>query len=195
MAKAQTGRISKVALKSNPEAIFNVISQDKEKVVLNPVGTEDQIEIAPKEFIRNYNIVDIKMDELPQPQKTAATTPKPVRQSQPKEGTKSERIRQMLSEGKSVAEVAKATNSHYSFVWGVAQRFFGDIPTSNKSKGDSLSQRIRDMYDAGKSKSEIKKALLVDYSLVYSVIKAYELKLNKNKPTPTTEAAPEVQEV
>lgn len=195
MAKARTGRVSKVALKSNPEAIFNVVSQDKEKVVLNPVGTEDQIEIAPKEFIRNYNIVDIKMDEIPQPQKTAATTPRPAGQSQPKEGTKSEQIRQMLSEGKSVAEVAKATNSHYSFVWGVAQRFFkGNIPTSNKSKGDSLSQKIRDMYDAGKSKSEIKKALLVDYSFVYSVIKAYELKLNKNKPIPTTEAVPEVQE-
>ena len=195
MAKAQTGKVSKVALKSNTEATFNVVSQAKEKVVLNPTGTEDQIEVTPKEFIKNYNIVDIKMDEIPQPTVHNASTPRPAGQSQPKEGTKSELIRQMLAEGKSVAEVAKATNSHYSFVWGVAQRFFkGDIPTSNKSKGDSVSQKIRDMYDEGKSKSDIKKALLVDYSFVYSVIKAYELKLNKNKPIPTTEAVPEVQE-
>lgn len=193
MAKAQTGRISKVALKSNPEAIFNVISQDKDKVVLSPASGEGEtITITPKEFVTQYNIVDIKMDEIPQPQKAPQTGSQTASQSQPKDGTKSATIRKLLDEGKSVAEAAKLTNSHYSFVWGIAQRHFkGDIPTSNKARGDSLSQKIRDMYDEGRSKSEIKKALLVDYSFVYSVVSAYERKLGKSRPEQTEEVAQE----
>lgn len=179
MAKTTTGKVTRVLLKSNPEQQYNVVEQTKEKVVLNPVGTDTNIEFTPKEFIREFNIAEVKMDETPIPQKAApSTTPQTVR-----EGTKSEAIRKLLDEGKTVAEAAKATNSHYSFVWGIAQRHFkGDVPTANKTKTDSVSQKIRDLYDEGKTKSEIKKALLVDYSFVYSVVSAYERKLGKTQP-------------
>ena len=203
--KATTGKVSKVALKSNPEQQYNIVSQEKEKVLLSPANFEGEVvTVTTKEYIKNYSIVDIQMNPEPEVVQKQRFVPgtklvpegETDRQARvSKEGTKSDAIRKLLQEGKTVAQAAKETNSHYSFVWGIAQRLFkGNVPQANKTKTDSLSQKIRDMYDAGKSKSEIKKALLVDYSFVYSVVKAYELKLNKNKPIPTTEAVPEVQE-
>ena len=178
MARTTTGKVSKVALKSNPDIQYDVVSQDKEKVVLRGLDGQD-IEVTPKEYVKSYSIVDIKMNEVPET-KATPITPGASTTSVPREGTKSEKIRQLLSEGKSVAEAAKATDSHYSFVWGVAQRYFkGEVPTATKSNEDSKSAQIRKLYDEGKTKSEIKKALLVDYSFVYSVVSAYELKLQR----------------
>lgn len=185
--KATTGKVSKVALKSNPEQHYSVVTQEKEKVTLSPANFEGEVvTVTTKEYIKNYNIVDIQMN--PEPERPTSTVPRATTSSTPREGTKSDLIRKLLQEGKTVAQAAKETNSHYSFVWGIAQRLFkGEVPQVNKTKTDSLSQKIRDMYDEGKSKSEIKKALQVDYSFVYGVLKAYEIKLGKSKPEEAAE--------
>lgn len=180
--KATTGKVSKVALKSNPEQQYSIVSQDKEGVVLSPANFEGEVtRVTTKEYIKNYSIVDIQMDpepvKAPKVPDAEGTVP-----FTPKEGTKSDAIRKLLQEGKTVAQAAKETNSHYSFVWGIAQRLFkGEVPSTNRSKVDSQSQKIRDLYDQGKSKSDIKKELQLDYSFVYGVIKAYEIKLGKSK--------------
>lgn len=43
---------------------------------------------------------------------------------------KSDKIRELLTEGKSVAEVARETKSHYSFVYSVKQRMASTKPLS-----------------------------------------------------------------
>jgi DNA invertase Pin-like site-specific DNA recombinase len=91
---------------------------------------------------------------------------------------KSDIIRSMAQEGMSVADIARATNSHYSFVYGVVKNMLGgEKPTADK--GPSKSDEIREMAAQGKTPGEIAKALNSNYSFVHTVVKAYKKSLEK----------------
>jgi hypothetical protein len=85
--------------------------------------------------------------------------------------TKSDMIRALFTEGATVAEIAKATNSHYSFVYGVCRALKGSSPSEDK--GPSRSDEIRAMADAGNTPGEIARALNANYSFVHSVVKKH----------------------
>jgi len=88
---------------------------------------------------------------------------------------KSQRIRALLDEGKSISEVAEIVGVRYNFVYNVASRYMDDLPTQSQ-QGESKSQQIRDLLDAGKTVTEIKKALGLDYNFVYGVKRQYDAK-------------------
>lgn len=88
-----------------------------------------------------------------------------------KEPSKSDMIRSMYEEGQSVAEIAKALDSHYSFVYGVVKAKFGR-PESNK--GPSKSDKIREMADKGMTPGDIAKELNANYSFVHTVVKKHK---------------------
>jgi hypothetical protein len=106
----------------------------------------------------------------PTPEAAATVTPTPVVVA-PKAPTKSDLIRVMFTNGSTVAEIAKATNSHYSFVYGVCRALKGSSPS--ESKGTSRSDEIRALADAGATPGEIAKALNANYSFVHSVVKKH----------------------
>lgn len=93
---------------------------------------------------------------------------------------KSDLIRSMYQEGKTVAEIAKELDSHYSFVYGVVKNMLGGAkPTADK--GPSKSDQIRAMVDQGKTPGEIAKELNSNYSFVHTVVKKYKAELEANK--------------
>ena len=95
--------------------------------------------------------------------------------------TKSEKFRKMYDEGKTVGEIAKATNSHYSFVYGVLDRYTdGNVRTAGR--GEGKSEKFREMYKAGKTVGEIAKETNSNYSFVFSVIKKYRKEQEKQQP-------------
>lgn len=86
---------------------------------------------------------------------------------------KSDMMRSMYQEGMSVAQIAKATNSHYSFVYGVIKNFLGGAkPTSEK--GESKSDQIRLLAAQGKTPGDIAKELNSNYSFVHTVVKKWK---------------------
>lgn len=86
--------------------------------------------------------------------------------------TKSDVIRALYTQGISVAEIAKATSSHYSFVYGVCRALKGSSPSEDR--GPSRSDEIRVLADAGHTPGEIAKALNANYSFVHSVVKKHK---------------------
>lgn len=106
-----------------------------------------------------------KVEALPEGQELTET---PV--AAPK---KSDLIRSMYQEGMSVAQIAKALDSHYSFVYGVVKNMLGgEKPTAEK--GPSKSDTIREMAAAGKTPGEIAKELNANYSFVHTVVKKWK---------------------
>jgi hypothetical protein len=92
-------------------------------------------------------------------------------------GSKSDLFRVMYAAGKTVAEIARETNSNYSFVYGVlakeAQKN-GEKLSTNSSKGER-SAMIRKMWDENPdiTVGQIAKQLNANYSFVHSVIKKH----------------------
>lgn len=84
--------------------------------------------------------------------------------------TKSEMFRIMYDYNMEICEIAKQTESHYSFVYGVisASREVREIVKTSKS------DEIRKMFDDGKTPGEISKLLNSNYSFVFSVVKKYK---------------------
>lgn len=97
--------------------------------------------------------------------------------------TKSEGFRKLYEDGMSVGEIAKATDSHYSFVYGVIAGSFENV---RKNKGPSKSDEIRKLADTGLTPGQIAKELNSNYSFVHSVVK-------KHKQTQKPEKAQEQQ--
>lgn len=88
--------------------------------------------------------------------------------------SKSEVMRKLYDDGKSVSEIAKLLKSHYSFVYGVIQRHCDDSSIEmRKSVKTSKSDEIRKLYDEGLTVGEVAKQLNSNYSFVFSVIKKH----------------------
>lgn len=84
--------------------------------------------------------------------------------------SKSELFRQLYDAGMEVAEISKATGSHYSFVHGVIANSREMRTTKKVSKSDT----IRFLAAIGKTPGEIAKELQSNYSFVFSVVKAFK---------------------
>lgn len=93
------------------------------------------------------------------------------RERQPGE-SKSSWFRRLYDDyGMGVAEIARYTKSHYSFVYGVIDRHTdGEI---RKEEGPSKSDLIREMAAKGMTAGAIAKALNSNYSFVHGVVKRY----------------------
>lgn len=85
--------------------------------------------------------------------------------------SKSNVMRSMFEEGKTVSEISHELNANYAFVYGVIQRYCQktgrDMPTATKT--GSKSEQIRQMFDDGKTIGQIAKELNANYSYVWSV--------------------------
>lgn len=87
------------------------------------------------------------------------------------ENSKSQQIRELLDQGRTVSEIAKELGIRYNFAYNVASRYCiqanKEMPRQRK---ESKAARIRELYQEGKSIGEIQKTLGVDYSTVYHVV-------------------------
>jgi transposase len=99
---------------------------------------------------------------------------------------KSEMFRQMYDEGKSIAEISKETQSVYSYVYGVIDRYLTskgeEIRKTDRS--NSKSSQIRELYNNGMEIGDIcremmKEGIYVNYSYVWSVVNKLRAKENK----------------
>ena len=87
-----------------------------------------------------------------------------------KDETKSDWFVRLYKSGKTVGEISKLTESHYSFVYGVIESKVG----IEKTTKDSKSNKFRELFDQGKTVGEIAKETNSNYSFVFSVIKKYK---------------------
>lgn len=93
---------------------------------------------------------------------------------------KSDIMRRMYDEGKLVNEISKELGVHYSFCYGVIDRYCKDTGREmRKVKRESKSDIIRSMVDRGMTVGEISKELNSNYSFVFSVVKRYREELRK----------------
>lgn len=97
--------------------------------------------------------------------------------------TKSDRIRQMYDEGKTVAEIARELNTHYSFVHTVVAKYRENGAPTKHSERPSKSKSIRSLYDQGRTLKEIKELLNLDYAFVYGVLKRHKDSKSLNDQT------------
>lgn len=87
------------------------------------------------------------------------------------EVSKSEKMRQLYDLGLNVSDISKILESHYSFVYGVIDRYSdGNI---RKVERVTKSDIIRKKYDEGLTIGEISKEMNTNYSYVFSVVKKY----------------------
>ena len=83
--------------------------------------------------------------------------------------SKSELFRKMYDAGLEICEIAKETDSHYSFVYGV----ISNSREIRQVKKESISDEIRRLADEGKKPGEIAKELNRNYSFVFGVVKKH----------------------
>lgn len=142
----------------------------------NPKRSEEdeqvKTEAAATKEVKNDKVKPVvEVKAAPAVEVTVETPPVVVVEAK-KEPTKSDLIRAMYKSGSSVAEIAKATSSHYSFVYGVCRAVEGASPT--KQSGPSKSDDIRTLAAEGKTPGEIAKVLNSNYSFVHSVVKKWK---------------------
>jgi hypothetical protein len=143
--------------------------QEETIMAKNTAAVQETTTVEETAATKTAVVVEVK-EATPAPV-VEVTLVKPVVAVVPKAPTKSDLIRAMFTEGSTVAEIAKATNSHYSFVYGVCKTLKGSSPS--ESKGPSRSDEIRALADAGATPGEIAKALNANYSFVHSVVKKH----------------------
>ena len=91
---------------------------------------------------------------------------------------KSEQMRAMYQEGKSVSEISHEMNCNYSYVYGVIDRYCKKNGVEmKKQQRTSKSDTIRSMVDQGMTVGAIAKELNSNYSFVHSVVKKYKASL------------------
>ncbi len=86
--------------------------------------------------------------------------------------SKSQMFKQLYTAGLEVCEIAKITESHYSFVYGRVRE--NDDVSPKRVVGESKSDKMRAMFDQGMTVSQIAKELDSNYSFVHGVIKKYK---------------------
>lgn len=97
--------------------------------------------------------------------------------------SKSDEMRKLYDEGKTIAEIARIMNTYYSFVHRVIQRHKEPPRPQVLSK----SEQIRKLFDEGKKVDEIAKELKLDRSFVYGVVKRHKQALRMQVPQTNTE--------
>jgi transposase len=90
--------------------------------------------------------------------------------------SKSDVMRKLADEGKTVAEIAKITQSNYSFVYSVVKRY-KDEGMVTRDKSGTKSETMRVLFKEGLTVAEIAKKLNANYAFVYGVIKRYKEEL------------------
>jgi len=96
---------------------------------------------------------------------------------------KSQMFREMYDQGMGVAQIAKETGCHYSYVYGVIQRLCNKRGEEirREKKGPTRSDQIREMYAQGMKVGQIAKKLNANYSFVFSVCKKYKEQMEAAK--------------
>ena len=84
--------------------------------------------------------------------------------------SKSEMFKILYTNNYEISQIAKLTNSHYSFIYGVIQNSCKIRQTVKNSKSD----QFRKLNDSGLTVGEIAKQTNSNYSFVFSVIKKYK---------------------
>lgn len=87
--------------------------------------------------------------------------------------TKSDMMRGLFDAGMTVAQIAKETNSNYSFVYSVIKKYKEEGAPA-RAKGESKSDLMRKLFDQGMSVAQIASETQSNYSFVYGVIKRYK---------------------
>lgn len=90
-----------------------------------------------------------------------------------KKQTKSDMMRKMWSEGTSISDIAKQTDSHYSFVYETIKKFARKQNkefTTNQPQRERRADKFREDYENGLSIGEIAKKHNANYSYVWTVI-------------------------
>lgn len=96
-----------------------------------------------------------------------------MRMEQKVSQSKSEKMRQMYDEGKSVSEIAKELGVRYQFVYQVIDKHTKGNMRKDKSSTPSKSETFRQMYDEGYTIGEIAEKTGSNYTFVFNVIKKY----------------------
>lgn len=149
--------------------LMDLINQNPKQEELNMAKTINQTAAAKA---TEKEVVATEVKETPVQASTAPVVAEATAvPAAPKAPTKSDLIRVLFTNGMSVAEIAKQTNSHYSFVYGVCRALKGSSPSEDR--GPSRSDEIRALADAGHNPGEIAKALNANYSFVHSVVKKH----------------------
>lgn len=89
---------------------------------------------------------------------------------------KSDEMRKLWSEGLSISQISKQTNSHYSFVYETIKKFARKSNTSfstNQPEKLKKSDEFRKLYDDGCTIGQIAKQTNSNYSYVWTVIDKY----------------------
>ncbi len=91
-----------------------------------------------------------------------------------KKDNKSDKMRQLYSDGLSVSEISKKLDVCYSFTYQVCQRFSkkngDDKFDTNQPVTERKSDKFRLDFDAGMTVGEIAKKYNANYSYVWTVI-------------------------
>lgn len=109
-----------------------------------------------------------------------------------KQSSKSALFKLAAEAGMTTAEIAKESNSHYSFVYGVLKKINLNTASAHKA---GYSDQIRQMYKEGATVGQIAKELGRNYSFVFGVVKRYRetdpemiaLEAQKSAKVPTVE--------
>jgi molybdenum-dependent DNA-binding transcriptional regulator ModE len=84
--------------------------------------------------------------------------------------SKSDEFRRMHEEGMTVAEIAKATNSNYAFVYGVIERHCQKTgSTMRTTEKGGRAEEIRQLWRDGFTPGEIAKQMNANYTYVWGV--------------------------
>ncbi len=89
--------------------------------------------------------------------------------------SKSDVMREMYESGMLINEISKELGCHYSYVYGVIQRYCNKKGEEVKHvTKQSKSDVIRELFDQGNTVGSIAKQLNSNYSFVFSVVKKYK---------------------
>lgn len=114
---------------------------------------------------------EVVVTEVEQPEVEIPVKPQEVTKSkETAEVSKSQMIRDMYHDGKTISEIAKTLGIRYNFAYNVIQRYQQINGIEKPPKEPSKAQQIRDLFKEGKTVSEIKKLLGLDYGVVYQVV-------------------------
>lgn len=150
-------------------AVVNVRKIDKEtgKPVAVEQATEQKVNAVQATDSGKYSDVQLTKDDVKLINGTTVVTESAEYNFE----SKSKMFKWLHTNcGMSVAKIAKLSNSHYSFVYGVLQN--ADI-LRQEGKQDSKSDEIRKLASEGKTPGEIAKLLNSNYSFVHTVVKKF----------------------
>lgn len=89
-----------------------------------------------------------------------------------KKPSKSQLIREMYEQGKSVSTIAKELGVNYAMAYQITQRYCeskGIKHTTNKDNVESKASIVRKLYREGLTIGEIAKQLNSNYSYIWSI--------------------------